>query len=268
MKQGIRALNWTIIISMILVIIYLGTALYSVTELFLFNQSLTFEDFQFQVTEDAVTISTPIAFNNTGYYDINQFQITTILVDDTGALLDETNTTTKDIPPQGTVDLQHTLSLNFIDLMATRQDLLFTDSVFNLTLQFKLQYAYALGFEVEIQDNALPWGAPLAQLNITTGIPTTNGTHLFLNLTLGADNHSPFDLNGSLIFEIYNEQAEYIGQGTEIVTLPSLSYSALPLEIAALLENPGAFTGRGIIIVSFATPHIAQPIEVWREEYG
>jgi hypothetical protein len=268
MKQGIRALNWTIIISMILVIIYLATALYSVTELFLFNQSLMFEDFHFQVTEDALTISTPIAFNNTGYYDINQFQITTILVDDTGTVLYETNTTTKDIPPQGTVDLQHTLSLNFVDLITTRQDLLFTDSVFNLTLQFTLQYAYALGFDVEIQDTALPWDAPLAQLNISSGIPTGNGTHVLLNITLEADNHSLFDLNGSLIFEMYNEQAEYIGQGTEIVAFPSGSPITMPLEIAVLLENPGAFTGRGRISVSFTTPQITQPIEIWREEYG
>jgi hypothetical protein len=268
MKQGIRALNWTIIISMILVIIYLATALYSVTELFLFNQSLMFEDFQFQVTEDALTITTPIAFNNTGYYDINQFQITTILVDDTGTLLDETNTTTQDIPPRGNVDLQHTLSLNFIDLMTTHQDLLFTDNVFNLTLQFKLQYAYALGFEVEIQDTALPWGAPLAQLNITSGIPTGNGTHVLLNMTLEADNHSPFDLNGSLLVEMYNEQAEYLGQDTETVAFPSLSPITAPIEIAALLENPSAFTGRGIMSVSFTTPHITQPIEIWREEYG
>ncbi len=99
MKQGIRALNVTIIISMILVIIYLATALYSVTELFLFNQSFMFEDFEFEISDDALTISTPITLNNTGYYDINRFQITTILVDNLDKRINETRTVAYDIPP-------------------------------------------------------------------------------------------------------------------------------------------------------------------------
>jgi hypothetical protein len=268
MKQGIRALNVTIIISMILVIIYLATALYSVTELFLFNQDFTFEDFEFDVSGDALTISAPVALNNTGYYDVNRFQITTILVDDVGELIDETSTVANGIPPHENMDLQHNLVLDFVDLLTTRQDLLFTDTVFNLTLQFNLLYAYALEFEVEIQDTKLPWGAPLAQLNLTSDAPVVNSTHLLLNMTLEAENHAPFDLNGSLIFEIYNEHEEFIGQGTELVSLLAISDITLPLEIAAFLENPGALTGRGIIIVSFTAPQIMQPIEVWRESYG
>ena len=268
MKQGIRALNVTIIISMILVIIYLATALYSVTELFLFNQSFMFEDFEFEISDDALTISTPITLNNTGYYDINRFQITTVLVDDVDELIDETSTVVNDISPNENIDLQHRLSLDFVDLLSTRQDLLFTDTIFNLTVQFNLLYAYALEFEVEIQDTELPWGAPLAQLNITSYNPTINSTHLLLNMIFSANNHSPFNLNGSLIFEVYNEQEEYIGQGTKLVALPALSDVMFLYEIAAVLENPGAFTGRGVITVSFTTPQLAQPIEVWRETYG
>ena len=143
-----------------------------------------------------------------------------------------------------------------------------TDTVFNFTVQFDLLYAYALEFEVEIHDTELPWGAPLAQLNMTSTNPTINGTHLFLNTTLIANNHSPFDLNGSFIFEIHNEHDEYIGQGTELVSLPAGSDVTLPLEIAAVLENPGAFTGRGVLIAAFTAPQLAQPIEVWREPYG
>ena len=268
MKQGIRALNVTIIISLILVIIYLATALYSVTELFLFNQNFIFEDFEFDVSDDALTISTPITLNNTGYYDINRFQITTILVDDMNELIDETSTVANDISPHENIDLQHRLSLELIDLFTTRQDLLFTDTIFNLTVQFNLLYAYALEFEVEIQDTELPWGAPLAQLNITANHPTINSTHLLLNMTLRANNHSFFDLNGSLLFEVYNEQEEYIGQGTGLISLPAFSEIMLPYEVAAVLENPGAFTGRGIITVFFSTPQLTQPIEVWRETYG
>jgi hypothetical protein len=185
-----------------------------------------------------------------------------------GELIDETSTVANGIPPNENMDLQHNLVLDFVDLLTTRQDLLFTDTVFNLTLQFNLLYAYALEFEVEIQDTELPWGAPLAQLNLTSDAPVVNSTHLLLNMTLEAENHAPFDLNGSLIFEIYNEHEEFIGQGTELVSLLAISDITLPLEIAAFLENPGALTGRGIIIVSFTAPQIMQPIEVWRESYG
>jgi len=78
----------------------------------------------------------------------------------------------------------------------------------------------------------------------------------------------PFDLNGSLIFEVHNEQETYIGQGAELVSISALSDVMLPLELAVVLENPGAFTGQGRITVSFTTPHLTQPIEVWRETYG
>lgn len=268
MKQGIRALNATIVISMILVIIYLATALYSVTELFLFNQSFTFEDFEFDASDDALTISTPITFTNTGYYDINRFQITTILVDNLNERINETRTVAQNIPPNENLDLQHSLSLDFVDLLMTRQDLLFTDTVFNLTVQFNLLYAYVLEFEVEIQDTELPWGAPLAHLDIASHNPTMNSSHLLLNMTLRASNHSPFNLNGSFIFEVHNEREEYVGQGTELVYLPALSNATLPLEIAVILENPGVYTGRGRITVSFTAPQFTQPIEVWREPYG
>lgn len=75
MRQSIRALGWTITISMLILFAFLATAVYSVFQTVVMEQGIKFGEFQSHPSNDTFVLSIPITVNNTGYYDIRFLQM-------------------------------------------------------------------------------------------------------------------------------------------------------------------------------------------------
>ena len=78
MRQSIRALGWTVTIIVILTVLFLGSAMYSLFQT-LMNQGFGFGSFQLSTLEDGIVLSLPLYVNNTSYYDISTLNLTHLL---------------------------------------------------------------------------------------------------------------------------------------------------------------------------------------------
>jgi len=268
-RQSIRALGWVVTISTILLFAFLASAVYSILQIAVMNQGIGMGDLRTEFKDGSLILSMPITINNTGFYDINEFEITTTLQDSGGSLIATNATRITEIRRGETRSEVHVLSLSFDDFFSRMKPFLFNDTEIKLLISVGFKYAYALGFQVSIANLSMPWGAPFYGLNLKElNIRGSNGTHLFCELNLDFENHFFLDIGGPLYLAMYNEKGEEIGKGMGLFYVPSGGRLEEPIPVIVALTHPESFTGRGYGDVSFQFPISENPIELGRIEYG
>jgi hypothetical protein len=252
---------------MIILFAFLSTAVYSLSQI-LFEQNIRLEDFQLNFEENTMRLSTPVYINNTSYYDIDEFIITSEIKDTDGWIITSNSTNLNKIEKGTDKQANHEISLNLTGLILDNIQLLFNNSSLNVHLQIGLKYAYALEFIIET-NTTIPWGAPLNNLNFTDySPPSFNGTHLIVNFTIELENNSFFEISGDLNIGVYNELGEYVGSGKKTIIVPPGSELRDPTEIAIQLDEPLKYTGSGNIVVNFELLQTGYAFEIGRIPYG
>ena len=256
MRQSARALGITVTISMLILFAFLATAVYSVFQTALLEQGIKFGEIQPHFSNNMLILSVPVSVNNTGYYDMTDFNITTTLGAPNGSILTRSSTVIADIKKGAAQQRLHNLSLSLADLLSNRY-LLFNDSELKIDVSMGFRYAYAIGLQLAIKNISMPWGAPLYGLTLRgVQISSFNMTHLTLDVFLEAENHSFFDIAGNLNLKVYNETGGYIGSGRKTVNIPSNTRLSNPTTIAITIENPLNYSGRGYVEINFElTPY-------------
>jgi len=272
-KQSIRALGWTITISMLILFAFLATVVYSVFETVVMEQGIRFGEFQSHFSSNTFVLSVPISVNNTGYYDITDFNITTTLEDFNGTTLITNSTFIERINKGSTESRSHNLSLSLVDILSNMTYLLFNDTEFKIDFSIGFRYAYALSFQLTVMNTSIPWGAPLHGLTLMEITPSSfNGTHFTLDVFLELENRASFDIVGNLYLKVYNESGGYVGSGSGIEPVNVPSNSTLSSErahtIAVEIENPLNYMGNGYVEVYFELPIVAYTVELGRFSYG
>jgi hypothetical protein len=245
MNVPLRALSWVTRFFWIIVLAFAVTCAYSATLIRVnFGQPVmtsTGEDF---------TITLPIIFDNRGYYNIADFNVTTYIADYENRGISKATTCIVQIRPQNNANIFHGVSFSQNEIM-TRADYLFNDSNFTLYGSIHLNYANLIPFGFET-NKTIPWGAPL--FNFTIGMPeysTYDTAHLRINVPINFQNHSPyFSVTGTIHVEIFNSRGQLIGEGTPSIDVPS---NADYDDEIGMLVNTGMFTGRGQIRVNIRT---------------
>jgi len=269
MRQSIRGLGWAITISTLLLFVFLITAVYSVFQTLASGQGIGLDGLRINFSDNRLVLSIPVTVNNTGYYDITDFEITTMLRDSDGRTLSSSSSTIKEIKKRSTESRSHNLSLSLTDIFSNLSYLLSRDTEFRIDFSVKFRYAYALGFNLAMTNMSVPWGAPLYGLALKEpGLPKFNGTHLTIDVIIEVENHSFFDVNGNLNLKIYNEDDVYIGSGRGAVNIPRGSRLSGPVETVIQVTNPLDFTGEGYLEVYLELPMFAQSFELGRVNYG
>jgi len=99
--------------------------------------------------------------------------------------------------------------------------LLFADDNLTVNTFVTLNYAQVIPFALGA-NLSMPWGAPLS--NLTLGTVSMSGTSATVPFSF--DNHSFFELNGTMRLEIVDNLDHVVGQGTaHILALPQSNYS-------------------------------------------
>jgi hypothetical protein len=253
---------------MLVVVVYLATAGYSLVQTVFIERGIEFGGFQSSVVDGSFVLSIPLIVNNTGYYDITEFKIMSTLEDINGTILTSNSMNLGEIMKGTAESAMFNTSLSFSTFLSNMTYLLFNDTELKIDLSIGFRYAKALGFQLDVEDMLIPWGAPLYGLNITEiGSPSFNGTHLVVDVTLELENHSFFDVNGTFSIEAYNEVEDYIGAGQGVVTVPSYSRFDETIEVVFILDNPLNYTGKGTITFAFTIPTIDYSVRL-SMEYG
>jgi len=245
MNVPLRALSWATRFFWIIILAFAITAAYSATLIRVnFGESLV------TFTEEGSTVTLPIIFNNKGYYNIADLNVTTLIADCENRQISRATTYVAQISPQNNATIFHNVTFDSNEIL-THEDYLFNDSNFILYGSVYLNYANLIPFGFEA-NTTIPWGAPL--FNFTAGFPeysTYNTTHLRVNVPINFQNHSPyFSVTGNIRVEILNNRHQLLGIGTVSVNVPS---NTIYNDVIETLVNPAMVTERGQIRVYVET---------------
>ena len=267
MRQSIRALGWAVTISTLLVFTFLASAIYSIFQLVIVDQGIRIGNPQVKLANGNLTMLMPIMINNTGFYDISEFEIATTLKDPNGAIIATNTTRIAEIKKGDLKSRIHVLSLSPKVLFLRMRRFLFNDTEIKMLVSAGFKYAYALGFQISMVNITMPWGAPFHGLTLKSlDIRGFNGTHLFLELNLRFENRFFSDIGGSLHLMIYNEDGELVGEGIGYLYAPSGGFEE-PVLFIVTLTDPESFTGKGYADLFLQIPIIEEPIKLGRINY-
>ena len=265
MRQSIRALGWTTTISMLLLFAFLATSVYSMIQTVLINQGIGIGgEPQISFFNETLTLSFPLSVNNTGYYDMSELNVTTVLLGPQGGVISRASTFVERVPRGSAITREHNMSLSLTDILSYVTDLT-QDTELNMSLSLGLRYAEALAFQVAMMNLSIRWGAPLYNFSITEVRPFFNGTHYLLEAFVEFENHAFFDVEGTVHINVYNDKGEYIGSGDKTIHVQAgYGYSDF---IEVVIEDPLKFTEQGYVEISFESP-IFGHFDLGRIYYG
>ncbi len=245
MNVPLRALSWAVRFFWIIALAFAVTGVYSATLI-----RINFGEPTMTFTEEDFTVTLPIMFDNRGYYNLADLNITTVITDSGGTPISRATTHAARVPPQNNATIYHQVSFN-IDEIIANADCLFTDSAFSLYGSIRLDYANLIPFGFGA-NKTIPWGAPL--FNFTAGMPeysAYNATHLRVDVPISFQNHSPyFSVIGTVRIELFNDSHQLLGEGVVFVDVPpDAAYSG----VVETLVNAGLVTARGQIRIYVGT---------------
>ncbi|MFQ5758248.1 MAG: hypothetical protein ACE5IF_01065 [Candidatus Bathyarchaeia archaeon] len=255
MRQSIRALGWATKILWIATAVFMVTSLYSPLKLMLERQ-VEIGSPQTSFSNGTITVSLPFFINNTGFYDISDLNVTTSVTDQNGTLISTSTTLVTNIPRGGSTNETHVMSISIDDIISKNLTyLLFKDTTIVLDGSVELRIAHILPLQVSTSLN-MSWEAPLYNLSIgKIGLPERyNSTHHSTTAWLSFENHSPFNLNGTIKLETFNEGDEYVGSGTDWINVPSREGYRKKVTIYVPSDNILKFTETGKVHAYFESP--------------
>ena len=226
MKSAIRALGWLTYILWLAIIAFTATALYSALQL-----RVDFGEPQTSASEGSITLSQPFSIENNGFYDIYDLNLTTIVQEHNGPPVSRDSTVIRLIPIGRRINSAHNVSLSLNALiLAGLSHLLFNDTNLDIEMSVALRYADVITFKIST-NQTLPWGAPLYNINIgDVTINPYNTAHIRVILPFSFENHSFFDLNGTMRMEIINTLNQQVGTSTTPINAPPQSSYSTNLE--------------------------------------
>jgi len=219
MRYAVRALGWATKIVWILMVFFAATSVYSAL-----NVKMGFGQPQVFLSSGFIIISVPLFVNNTGLYDLSELNMTVAVTDYNESFASTSTTFMPSIPRGSSIETAHNVSMSLDDTTSKLLDYLFNDTVFNLDLSLKLNFAGAIPFQVST-NMTMPWGAPLYNFSIGQfSYNYLNLTHQELIIPISFENHSPyFSVDGFMRVEIYNDNGELLGSSVSDLNVPSHS---------------------------------------------
>ena len=267
MRQSVRALGWAVTLSMLLVFAFLVTAIYSMVQTMIESQGIGLGEVRGEISDNILILSVPLTLNNTGYYDISNFNVTMVLKGPNGTIISNKTTILELVKHGSTATALNNLTIDMAELISNMGYLLFSDAEFKMDVLLSFRYAYAITFQVSAANISIPWGAPLYNFSMTgVGAPyNISLTECLIDVYFGFENHSPFSVDGTLRLEIYNNKGEHIGSGVRTLNVPPGQGFSDPVTVH--IENWSKYTGAGYIEISFESPTLGI-LDLGRVEYG
>jgi hypothetical protein len=212
-----------------------------------------------------VNISLPFYVNNTGYYELADLNLTTRVTDNTGKVIDRTETIIPSIPKNTNITARHTVPIDLDDLIAIDYlSLLLKDSSFNVELFASVNFARAIHAQFST-NTSVPWGAPLANFDLgEMSVSSFNGTHSEATIPLSFENHAILGIQGLLRLEFYDRSEQLIASGDIMIDVPAeQSFAEMVYLYPRLQDVPELTSGRDVHVF-FST---AVFMVDWWEEY-
>ncbi len=247
MRQAIRALGWATKIFWTVIAVFMITCLYSAMGLMM--GGIRFGEPGVSSSNGTATVSLPFAFNNTGFYDISELNVTTCIRDYNGTLISTSTTFVSLIPHGSNVEEAHNISISLDEIVSKNLTyLFFNNGNFSVEIFAGLKFAYIFPFQISI-NTTMPWGAPLN--NFSIGEISFDYEDQKVTIPLSFKNDSPFDVSCNIHFDIYNYENDLVD--SRMTDLPPVKSGGSHEEELELPVDPSTLGERGRIHFLFET---------------
>jgi hypothetical protein len=178
-----------------------------------------------------VQLSFPVTVVNTGFYDLADFNISTVIFGSNSSRVTEGFVYVPMVLHEHTMNVTHDLKLNVTELLRTNHDLVFNDT--ELTANMTVCMNAANSIPIRASSNiTVPWGAPLAKLAINNPeLSTENGIHPYVIVPVSFENHASFNLTGKIQLRVYSTAGNLVTQTKMDVDVPQYSAYKGKLEL-------------------------------------
>jgi hypothetical protein len=247
MRIPIRMIGLATTFFWIFLIAFAVTAVYSLKDVqFDFGQPQTGT-----TADNRLFFTMPIRIFNGGLYNIGNFNVTSQVMRTDGAIIASGTTFVPVIRKGEEISTSHMVTASINDLLQSSQNYLFNDA--ELRIDESVGMSVAEMIPVQASTNfSMPWGAPLYGFALgTPAYSMYNATHLRVVVPVSFENHSFFDLAGTIQSRMFNSTGAFVGDGqTPITARQTSSYNGnIELRIGAQgLTQSGSFE------VSFLSP--------------
>lgn len=202
-------------------------------------------------TDNQLLFSMPITIENSGYYNIVFFNVTTEILDGEGVSIMRGSTSIPVIRRDDRVTVMHNVTVDTNDLLQDHQYYLFNDSEMGINLLIGMNIAEVIPVQASA-DLSVPWGAPLYNFSLgEIEYSVYNLTYLRAFVPISFENHAFFDLTGDIQMRMYNSTDSLLGEGqTAIAAVQHSPYNGF----VELYVSTTEITATGRFEVYFTTP--------------
>lgn len=196
---------------LVLVLIYVGTSLYSASR-FAESKPSAGGYSASVVGNDTVEIAGSLQITNPGFYSVDGLRLSLRVLNDTGGYLGASVDGPVNLVAGSTtefpIDFYVTVSAN-----APAASLLTSDQTLSVATWGNATYAYLIPFSVHFDENET-WGAPFADLSVAPGVPQENGGTTLVPVTVRFEDHSPIADDGQVTIALDSAGGNECGGGT------------------------------------------------------
>jgi len=200
MRIAIRAITVATTVVWAFVILFAVTAIYSMKDI-----RVNLGQFQINSQQgDELALSFPMSIVNPGFYNLDQFNVSTVVFNSDGSELAQGFTSVPRIVHEQTVNITHDLVLNLTDLVQKNGEMLFSDSELTANMSVKMRAVGAIPI-LASSNITVPWGAPFYNLMIAgPEFSAYNSTYSRVVVPVSFENHAFFNLTGTVILRMYD----------------------------------------------------------------
>ncbi len=211
MRIPIRMIGVATTVIWVFLILFSVSAIYSMKDI-----RVNLGQLLVSTTENCeVLLSFPVTVVNTGFYDLADFNISTVIFGANSTKVTEGSTFVPMVLHERTVNVTHNMKLNVTELLETNQDLAFNDT--ELTANMTVSMRAAKSIPIWASSNiTIPWGAPLSKLAVDSPeFSVYNETHSRVVVPVSFENHAFFNFTGKIQLRVYSTAGNLVTQ-TEI----------------------------------------------------
>lgn len=198
-------------------------------------------------------LSFPFHFNNTGFYDVSDINVTITAMHGEKKLATFSNVFPK-VAPGTTLDTSYNASITLERIAQEDREILTNDAEINTEVSAFFRVAYILGFKASL-NVTMPWGAPFYNLSVSE--VQYNPQNQLLLAIVSFENHFKSQIGGTMLLELYNSQNESLGSKAElIVAAPGLQIVSFEITVA----DPPKVTKEGFFRIVFENVLISEGV--------
>ena len=212
-----RLLRRISLIVLVVVLLYLGSSVYSAVRLV--ESSAPSEKFSTAFAEnDTVEIQGSVSISNPGYYPVSGFDLSLRVLNRTGTLLGVSRSGPTEIPAGNSTSFPVAIYVPAVAGSAAGS-LLVADQPLTAIVWANASYAYLIPISVHVVQNR-SWGAPFDSLRIAPGSVTNSGGSAAVSVTVSFLNHAPFADQGTLAVTLDSSSSAVCGSLSLTLNVP------------------------------------------------